>query len=87
MLLSFLVFIAVALLLFVLRKEINIYEDRIEILQNAIGRKKQYKFGNLENWEYAEFYSPKLGQVRNIILNLKEENHNKSDRIKFILSA
>ena len=65
------VFFGVPILLILLRREIKLFENRIEINQPAIKRTKVYNMHDLMYWQIVEFYAYKAGSHTNLTLKFK----------------
>jgi len=65
-------FFGIPILLFVLRREVKIFEDKVEVYRPGIKSLKTYYLIDLVKWNVTDFYIPKIGRQVNLNLKFKK---------------
>jgi len=71
--LALFIFLGIPVLMYILRREIIIYRDRIDIYKPTINTSKTYYFTDLLKWNVADVYIPKAGNQINLVLKFKNK--------------
>jgi len=58
----------VPLILFLTRREIKLYEDRLILHWPSLNKTKEYNMEDLNKWEYLDFYVQNAGQQKHLDL-------------------
>lgn len=82
---ALLIFFGVPILMILLRREIKIYIDRIEVSRPTIKHITSYYFENLEKWNISTIYTYKAGNQTNLtlIFNNRKLTFNKIELTSF----
>jgi len=70
--LALFMFFGIPILLFVLRREVKIFEDKVEVYRPGIKSLKTYYLIDLVKWNVTDFYIPKIGRQVNLNLKFKK---------------